>query len=130
MPTSTRYPTATTLAGRYRQVYEGRAERTRSGLTKKDLKVSKSGKIVSKRASRAAKGRQKPLAIWRLAVTEAARELEVDYAIPKKGTALYRAARRKYDDMLACTSEAESGSDSRSECESGSDSKRIANDSA
>ena len=112
MPTSTRYPTATTLAGKYRQVYEGRAERTRSGLTKKDLKVSKSGKIVSKRASRAAKARQEPLTIWRLAVTEAARELEVDYTIPKKGTVLYRAARRNYDDMLACMSEAES------ECES------------
>ena len=117
MAIGTRYPTATTLAGKYRQIYEGRAERTRSGLTKKDLKVSKSGKIVSKRASRAAKARQEPLTIWRLAVTEAARELEVDYTIPKKGTVLYRAARRNYDDMLACMSEA-AESDSESECES------------
>ena len=101
MPTSTRYPTATTLAGQYRQVYEGRAERTRSGLTKKDFIVSKSGKIVSKRASRAAKARQAPLIMWRKAVTEAARELQMDhYTIPKKGTQLYRAARRIYDNMI------------------------------
>jgi hypothetical protein len=51
----TLYPTATTRAGANRQVFEGRAERTRGGLKKKDLKVSKSGKIVSRRASRASK---------------------------------------------------------------------------
>ena len=100
MPTSTRYPTATTLAGRYRQVYEGRAEQTRSGLTKKDLKVSKSGKIVSKRSSRAAQSRQTPLAMCREAVSEASADLGVAYTIPAKGTALYRAARRIYDRMV------------------------------
>ena len=52
---TTRYPTAITRAGAYRQVLEGRCEMTRGGLKKKDLKVSKSGKIVSRRASRASK---------------------------------------------------------------------------
>ena len=43
-------------AGARRAVWEGRAQKTRGGLTRDDLKVSKStGKIVSKRASRASK---------------------------------------------------------------------------
>lgn len=46
----------TTIAGQRRAVWEGRALKTRGGLTKEDLKVSNStGKIVSKRASRASK---------------------------------------------------------------------------
>lgn len=49
----TLYPTAETLAGQRRQVWEGRAQKTRGGLTKADLKVSKSGKIVSKAKSSA-----------------------------------------------------------------------------
>ena len=52
---TTTYPTATTIAEQRRQVYEGRAQKTRSGLTRKDLMRSKSGKIVSRRASAAAK---------------------------------------------------------------------------
>jgi len=63
-------------------VYEGRADKTRSGLTKKDLCVSKSGKIVSRRASRAAKARQEPLKLWRWAVEEAAEGLGMRYSIP------------------------------------------------
>lgn len=56
MPPIPTFPTATTLAGQRRQVYEGRALKTRGGLRKGDLKVSKStGKIVSKKASVAAK---------------------------------------------------------------------------
>ena len=47
------YPDATTLAGQRRQVWEGRADMTRGGLTKEDLMVSKStGVIVSKKASK------------------------------------------------------------------------------
>lgn len=51
------YATATTRAGKNRQVYESRALRTcPGGLVKADLKVSAStGKIVSRRASSAAK---------------------------------------------------------------------------
>tara|TARA_B110001450_G_scaffold255469_1_gene283105 strand:- start:19699 stop:20055 length:357 start_codon:yes stop_codon:yes gene_type:complete len=45
-----------TTAGARRAVWEGRAQKTRGGLTRGDLKVSKStGKIVSIRASRASK---------------------------------------------------------------------------
>ena len=51
----TRFPTATTLAGQRRQVWTGRAEMTKGGLTKADLVKSKSGKIVSRRASNASK---------------------------------------------------------------------------
>ena len=51
------YPSADlTTAGARRAVWEGRAQKTRGGLTRDDLMVSKStGKIVSKRASRASK---------------------------------------------------------------------------
>ena len=48
---------AKTTAGIRRAVWEGRLRSTKGGLTKKDLKVSKSGKIVSKKASAAAKKR-------------------------------------------------------------------------
>lgn len=51
----TQFPTATTTAGQRRQVWEGRALQTSGGLTRKDLMKSKSGKIVSKRASAAGK---------------------------------------------------------------------------
>ena len=45
-----------TTAGQRRAVWEGRALKTRGGLNKGDLMVSNStGKIVSKRASRASK---------------------------------------------------------------------------
>ena len=54
------YPDAKTLAGQRRQVWEGRALKTRGGLTATDLKVSDStGKIVSIRASAASKKRFK-----------------------------------------------------------------------
>ena len=56
-PSPPTYPDAAlTLAGQRRAVWEGRARKTRGGLTRDDLMVSKStGKIVSKRASRASK---------------------------------------------------------------------------
>ena len=54
----TKYATAATSAGKKQQVWEGRAEKTcPNGLTKKELMVNKSGKIVSKKASAAAKRR-------------------------------------------------------------------------
>ena len=64
----TKYPTATTLAGQRRQVWEGRAQMTWGGLTKSDLIQSKhTGKIVSKKASRSAQKRYKgsALEIWK-----------------------------------------------------------------
>jgi hypothetical protein len=50
-----RYPTATSTAGKRRQVYEGRAQMTTGGLTRKDLVPNRDGKIVSRRASEACK---------------------------------------------------------------------------
>lgn len=47
----TTFPTATTLPGQRRQVFEGKALKTRGGLEKEDLKKNKEGKIVSKKAS-------------------------------------------------------------------------------
>lgn len=56
MRSPTTYPTAKTLAGQRRQVYNGTAMMTRGGLKKKDLTISaSSGKIVSLRASQNAK---------------------------------------------------------------------------
>ena len=125
MRTSTRYPTATTLAGQYRQIFEGRADRTRSGLTRKDLTVSKStGKIVSKKKARAAKKRQAFLNMWRDALAAAACELNVPYTIPQKGTELYCIARRIYDTMLeedtdtGCTSDEETDTRTDEDCSS------------
>lgn len=46
------YPTASaSLREKYRQVWVGRAKKTRGGLTKSDLKQRKDGVIVSKRSS-------------------------------------------------------------------------------
>ena len=54
----TTYPTATTRAGQFRQVYEGKALKTLGGLTKDQLMQSAStGKIVSIAASTAGKRR-------------------------------------------------------------------------
>ena len=116
-----KYPTATTLAGRYRQVFEGRAFRTHSGLTKKDLTISKSGKVVSKLKSKSGKTRQEPLAMWRQAVSEAAAELKVKYTIPKKGTPLYNSARLKYDTMMSEVYQTESEGESTESSGSESD---------
>lgn len=43
--------TAKTLPGQYRQVAEGRALKTRGGLTKDDIIQNKSGRYVSKKKS-------------------------------------------------------------------------------
>lgn len=48
---------AKTTAGKRRAVWEGRLRSTTGGLTKKDLKLNKQGKVVSKKASDAAKNR-------------------------------------------------------------------------
>ena len=92
-----KYPTAKTRAGQYRQVFEGRADRTRSGLTKNDLMLSAGGRVVSKKAHKAGLQRGEALVAWRQALTQACEEMGVDYNIPKKGTDLYNLAREYYD---------------------------------
>jgi seryl-tRNA synthetase len=47
------------VVGTREQVWAGVAQKTSGGLRKKDLMISKSGKIVSKKASEAAKERMK-----------------------------------------------------------------------
>ena len=90
--------TAKTVAGCNRQVWSGKAKKTKSGLSKKDLKKSKSGKIVSKKKSLLGKKRGGPLKAWRDSVKKACEELKVPYEVaPKKGTDLYVAARKIYD---------------------------------
>lgn len=92
-----KYPTAKTRAGQYRQVFEGRADRTRSGLTKNDLMLSAGGRVVSKKAHKAGLKRGEALVAWRQALSQACEEMGVDYNIPKKGTELYNLAREYYD---------------------------------
>ena len=96
----TRYPTAETLAGQRRQVYEGRALMTRGGLTKSDLKQDKDGKIISKAASKASKRRSSPLKAWVAASRDACDELDLycDIGTVKKGTKVYKLAKKIYRD--------------------------------
>ncbi len=94
----TKYPTAKTRAGQYRQVFEGRAEKTKSGLTPNDLMISGGGRIVSKRAHAAGKDRGAALVAWREALTAACSEMGVSYSIPKKGTPLYKLAHEIYSE--------------------------------
>jgi hypothetical protein len=99
----TKFPTATTIAGQRRQVWEGRADMTKSGLKKKDLKVSKTtGKIVSIKASNKAKRMVSPaLKRWRDSVKKAAKHNGVPYSpVPRKGTSLYITARKFYDGKM------------------------------
>ena len=49
------------IVGSRIQVWEGVAKETSGGLKKKDLMISKSGTVVSKKASQAAKNRMKSL---------------------------------------------------------------------
>tara|TARA_B110000008_G_C16786561_1_gene490889 strand:+ start:441 stop:848 length:408 start_codon:yes stop_codon:yes gene_type:complete len=101
MSQNIKYPTAKTRAGQYRQVFEGRADRTRSGLTKNDLMLSAGGRVVSRKAHQAGLQRGGALVAWRHALTRACEEMGVDYNIPKKGTPLYKLAREYYDADLA-----------------------------
>ena len=62
MKSFTKYPRSMflTVSEQRREVFEGRAEMTKGGLTKQDLKLNtKTGKIVSRRASEIAKRRYK-----------------------------------------------------------------------
>merc|ERR1711878_123871 len=58
-------------------VFSGRKEKTASGLTKAQLVKSKSGKIVSKKASAAGKKAYKNIQAWTKAVQQAKKALGV-----------------------------------------------------
>lgn len=87
--------TAKTLAGQYRQVAEGRAQKTKGGLTKDDIVRRADGRYVSKAKSERMKalsaGGKSPNAFW-TAMTEAKKNNldEFQYTNTKGETFLYR----------------------------------------
>lgn len=86
---------AKTLAGQYRQVAEGRAQRTKGGLTAADIVQRKDGRYVSKAKSERMKslsaGGKSPNAFW-TAMTNAKKEGldEFEYTNTKGETFLYQ----------------------------------------
>jgi len=73
-------------------VFAGKASKSKGGLTKGDLVKSKSGKIVSKKAS--AKGKKSP---WIAAVAAARKALNLKgFVAIKKGSPLYNKAKQLY----------------------------------
>merc|ERR1712083_89781 len=90
------------VVGKKGQVWKGTRERTAGGLTKKDLRKSKSGKIVSKKQSLAARKRFRKGGIgkWCKAVTMARKACKITgFVACKKGTKFYRKARAFYKKM-------------------------------
>merc|ERR1712164_9665 len=78
-------------------VFRGNKEKTVSGLKKTDLIKSKSGKIVSKKASANGKRAYKRIQGWTKAVQQARKQLKVrGFVAVKKGTALYKLAKDLY----------------------------------
>lgn len=97
MSTSTFPNKDMTLAVQRRQVFDGRATKTRGGLTAGNLMESNSGRIVSKkRSTNGKKYGSKNLTAWRKALEAACNDEGVNYTIPKKGTSLYKRAKAYY----------------------------------
>eukprot|EP00930_Biecheleria_cincta_P005840 TRINITY_DN1067_c0_g1_i1.p1 TRINITY_DN1067_c0_g1~~TRINITY_DN1067_c0_g1_i1.p1 ORF type:complete len:103 (+),score=28.77 TRINITY_DN1067_c0_g1_i1:1-309(+) len=79
-------------------VFKGKKEKTKTGLKKTDLMMSKSGKVVTKKSHAAGVRAYKNIKGWTAAVQKARKELGVKgFAAVKKGSALYKAARAHYD---------------------------------
>jgi hypothetical protein len=83
--------------GSMAQVGHGTAEMTEGGLSKKDIFFdSKDGRWKSKAQSKA--GTKNPaLKMWRDAVKEAGGYKDGKFKVIKKGTALYKKAKKIYD---------------------------------
>merc|ERR1719414_1518380 len=76
---------------------EGTKEETGSGLKESDLQKSKSGKIVSKKASAAGKNAYARVKGWIVAVTAAKKALGLKgFVAVKKGNALCKKAKELY----------------------------------
>lgn len=74
------------------QVYNGTADKTSGGLTKKQLKKTSDGRIVSKMKSCMSHGNP-----WIDAVSQARRELGITgFQTVSKGSALYNRAKELY----------------------------------
>ena len=95
---TTKYPTATTHSGQYRQVFLGRADSMPSGLTARDLVMNSRGRVVSKAKSKLGKANVSGINLWRRAIQEVCDEEGVSYTIPTKGTSLYRKVRERYEE--------------------------------
>merc|ERR1712131_187814 len=89
----------TSVIGTRLQVFRGTKERTAGGLMKKDLMKNKRGKVISKKAYK--KGRallNSGIGKWSKAVVEAREKLGITgFCAVKKGTKLYKMARKIYD---------------------------------
>merc|ERR1712167_458722 len=80
-------------------VFKGSKVKTSGGLKKGDLMKNKSGKIVSRKASNAAKKRKgyKSIVKWAHSLKQARKQLNVKGFKPcKKGSALYKATLALY----------------------------------
>merc|ERR1711981_1398886 len=78
-------------------VFRGSKVKTSSGLKKSDLTRSKSGKVVSKKASAHGKKAYKNIRGWIVAVSKARKALGVKgFVAVKEGTALYKKAKELY----------------------------------
>merc|ERR1711964_271616 len=74
------------------RVWRGKLAKSKGGLAKSALMKNKSGRIVSKKQS--ARGQKNK---WIAAVMKARKELKIKgFAVCKKGTAFYKAARKNY----------------------------------
>merc|ERR1712194_541143 len=83
--------------GKRASVFRGNKEKTPGGLKKSDLIKSKSGKIVSKKASARGKKSYSAIKGWTLAVQKARKQMGVKgFVAVKKGTPLYNAAKALY----------------------------------
>merc|ERR1711988_930515 len=78
-------------------VFSGSKEKTYTGLKKSDLTKSKTGKIVSKKASAAGKKSFRFIKAWTDACKKARKDLGLKgFVALKKGSALYKAAKAIY----------------------------------
>merc|ERR1712061_692844 len=83
--------------GTYRRVWSGTALYTKGGLTKKDLCITKNGKIMSKKKLMSAKKSFKNIKPWLKATKLARKELKLVGFVPcRKGTEFYKLARQYY----------------------------------
>merc|ERR1739848_428887 len=77
-----------------RHVFAGKISKTKSGYTAAAFKKTKTGKIVSKKASAHTKAVLGP---WTAAVQKAHKALNIKgFAVIKKGTPLYKKAKELY----------------------------------
>merc|ERR1712151_633665 len=78
-------------------VFSGTKEKTKTGLKKSDLMRSRSGKIVSKKASAHGKKSYALIKGWTVAVQKAKKELRIEgFVAIKKGSPLYKKAKEFY----------------------------------